>query len=419
MNRRIYRRIRLMAFAFGLSALCIGAKAQRHVIHSNRIESLQVVAGTEWMDMPITELNGNPIHISFDDMTHDYHRYTYKIEHCDADWQTTRDLFTSDYLQGFNDEQTIDDYDQSINTNELYTHYRLAIPNENCRIKMSGNYKLTVYDNNADNQPMFTACFMVVNPLVKLSLAATTNTDVSVNKQHQQLSAVVNYADIRVTDPARQVKTIFLQNGRWDNAVINVKPDMVSGEGLQWVHNRQLIFDAGNVYRKFEILSTNHPTMGIEQLHWDGKRFHAYVMPDEPRQSYVYDEAAQGAFYIRNSDNVDNDIISDYVQVHFSLVAPRQPGDVYLNGAWTYDRFLPAYQMEYDDSTQTYKATVPLKLGYYSYQYLVLKDDGTTTPVSTEGNFYETSNKYQMLVYYRGTGDRTDQLVGYKSIIIK
>lgn len=415
----IYRRMRLAAFALGLSALSLGAKAQRHVIHSNRIASLQVVSGTEWMDMPITELNGSPIHVSFDDMTHDYHRYTYKIEHCDADWQITSALFTSDYLQGGNGEQTIDDYDQSINTNELYTHYRLTIPNENCRIKLSGNYKLTVYDNNADNQPMFTACFMVVDPLVKLSLAATTNTDVSVNKQHQQLSAAVNYAGIRVTDPTRQVKTIFLQNGRWDNAVINVKPDMVSGEGLQWVHNRRLIFDAGNVYRKFEILSTNHPTMGIELLYWDGKHFHADVMPDEPRQSYVYDEAAQGAFYIRNSDNTENDFVSDYVQVHFTLVAPRQPGDVYLNGAWTYDSFLPAYQMKYDDSTQTYRAAVPLKLGYYSYQYLVLKEDGTTIPVSTEGNFYETSNKYQMLVYYRGTGDRTDQLVGYKAIVIK
>ena len=31
-----------------------------------------------------------------------------------------------------------------------YTHYRLTIPNENFHITMSGNYKLTIYDDTAE-----------------------------------------------------------------------------------------------------------------------------------------------------------------------------------------------------------------------------------------------------------------------------
>lgn len=102
--------------------------------------------------------------------------------------------------------------------------------------------------------------------------------------------------------------------------------------------------------------------------------------------------------------------------MHFSLKAPRQMGDVYLNGDWTHDRFLPAYRMEYDEKAQSYEGKVLMKQGYYSYQYLVLKDNGTTQPVTSEGSYFQTQNKYQVLVYYRGTGDRTDRLVGFKEV---
>ena len=387
--------------------------AQRSTIYCNRIATLQVVAGEDWLSMPITQLGGKPIRISFDDMTHDYHRYTYKIEHCDADWTVSSELFARDYMQGFNGEQVIDDYDESLNTNHLYTHYRLTIPNKDCRLTMSGNYKLTVCDEDDDAQPIFTACFMVVEPQMKVSMSFTGNTDIDVNKGHQQVAAKLSYGSLHVSDPRRQLRTVVLQNGRWDNAIWDAKPDFIGMDGAQWLHCRQLIFPAGNVYRKFEMLDMSHVTMGLEDMKWDGEEYHAYVYPDTPRPSYVYDEAPQGAFYVRNSDNVDNDFLCDYAQVHFQLKAPRQDGEVYLNGDWTYDSFLPQYLMQYDEASQSYLASVLLKQGYYSYQYLVLREDGSTVPVTTEGSFFQTANKYQMLVYYRETGGRTDRLVGY------
>ena len=159
-----------------LALAALPSRAQRHEIYCQRIATLQVVAGTDWQALPITLLNGQPIHIDFDDMTHDYHRYTYRIEHCDADWKVSQGLFESDYLKGWNHEQAIDNIEQSLNTNHLYTHYHLTIPNENCHITMSGNYKLTIYDANAetnnqedeandkDGRKILTACFMVVEP---------------------------------------------------------------------------------------------------------------------------------------------------------------------------------------------------------------------------------------------------------------
>jgi len=398
--------------------------AQRNEIYDRGIASLQVVAGQQWLSLPIIKLGSHGpnerINISFDDLTHTYHRYVYRIEHCEADWTVSDQLFSSDYIEGFQDGNTIDDIVESINTNTLYTHYSLQIPNEQCSLKMSGNYKLTVYDENDGNRPMFTACFMVIEPAMGVALDVTTNTDIDINKAHQQVSMQVNYGGINVTDPMSQIKTVIMQNRRWDNAKVNPRPQYIMPDGLKWEHNRDLIFQAGNEYHKYEILDVDHPSMGIDRIVWDGNDYQVYPYVCTPRPNYLYDEDANGAFYIRNSDNIENDISSEYVYVHYTLKTPQRfAGDIYVNGAWTNDQFTPEYLMTYDEINKWYTATIRQKQGYYSYQYVLVDVNGVSQAVPSEGSFYQTENKYQALVYYRGHGERTDRLVGYQEVQFK
>lgn len=398
--------------------------AQRNEIYDRGIASLQVVAGQQWLSLPIIKLGSHGpnerINISFDDLTHTYHRYVYRIEHCEADWTVSDQLFSSDYIEGFQDGNTIDDIVESINTNTLYTHYSLQIPNEQCSLKMSGNYKLTVYDENDGDRPMFTACFMVIEPAMGVALDVTTNTDIDINKAHQQVSMQVNYGGINVTDPMSQIKTVIMQNRRWDNAKVNPRPQYIMPDGLKWEHNRDLIFQAGNEYHKYEILDVDHPSMGIDRIVWDGNDYQVYPYVCTPRPNYLYDEDANGAFYIRNSDNIENDISSEYVYVHYTLKTPQRfAGDIYVNGAWTNDQFTPEYLMTYDEINKCYTATIRQKQGYYSYQYVLVDVNGVSQAVPSEGSFYQTENKYQALVYYRGHGERTDRLVGYQEVQFK
>jgi hypothetical protein len=72
--------------------------------------------------------------------------------------------------------------------------------------------------------------------------------------------------------------------------------------------------------------------------------------------------------------------------------------------------------MEYDELGKFYTKTLKLKQGYYSYQYVLATPSGKLMPVTTDGNFYQTENSYQALIYYRGQSDRTDMLVGYAEI---
>ena len=398
--------------------LSVAGWAQRNRILNPDIASLQVVAGNNWLSMPVIGLGeGVPVNIAFDDLTHEYRRYAYKVEHCNADWSTSGDLFVSDYIDGFNADNVIEHVEQSINTNMLYTHYRFQIPNERCKLKMSGNYRVTIYDANDDDKAVAECCFMVVEPRMGIKLSVDANTDKGINSRWQQVAMEVKYGGgLSVTDVQRQIYTVVMQNGRWDNAVVNAKPQFVMGDGLRWSHNAQLVFEAGNEYRKFEMLDVRQANMGVEKIDWDGEAYHAYLWPDEPRGSYVFDEDANGAFYIRNGDNRENNSTSEYIHVHFTLRSPRLAGDVFVNGVWTNDQLSAPYKMQFDEGAQCYRLSLLLKQGYYSYQYVWQQSNGQIATVPSEGSFYQTENRYQALVYYRKMGERADRLVGFAEI---
>lgn len=402
-------------FFLSLVFICnLNICAQRNEILDKNIASLQVVANNDWLSLPIITLNSNDfVNISFDDLTHEYHRYCYKIEHCEADWQTSSALFESDYIDGFASGNTIDDVQESTNTVQLYTHYNISFPNNKCRPKISGNYRVTIYDENDEKHVVCRAYFMIVEPSMAVHLNVTTNTDIDINGKHQQVEMAVDYGNNIVSNPQTQIKTVVMQNGRWDNAVINAHPQYIKANGLQWIHCKDFIFDGGNEYRKFETLDVTHTTMGLESINWDGHNYHAWIWTDEPRPSYIYDKDANGAFLIRNSDNIDNDVNSDYIITHFRLKSPQTADPIYINGFFTNDRFLPQYEMKWNEKNQQYEGELLLKQGYYSYQYLMMKPEGKLKPVPSEGNFYQTENTYQALIYFKANGNRTDRLVGY------
>ncbi len=402
-----------LRFLFLFLTISWGCQAANR-IYSPQIKSLTSIVNSDWLNRPIMTLNSDDqLVIGFDELTHDYHRLVYHIEHCEADWTTSTEIFESDWLVGFNDNP-IDDYRNSINTTVLYTHYQFCIPNDRCQLKMSGNYRLTVYNEDNDNEKLLEVEFYVVEPLMAVGIEATTNTDIDNNESHQQLSVSLNYNNIQVTQPDEQLYTLFMQNWREDNARRNLRPTFVNHTGARWQHNRQLIFDAGNEFHKFEVLDVKHTTMGLDHIEWDGHFYQAYPFTSTVRRNYLTDVDADGAFCIRNSENSETDYTCDYVWINYTLKVPYQ-GDVYISGHWTNDHERDTYKMQYDEGQHQYHQAILQKQGYYSYQYLT--ETGGVPP--SEGSFFETENKYQVLVYYKGTGARTWQLVGYRALDLR
>lgn len=398
-----------MIVRIALCLLCLLplSTQSRNSICSKQIKSLQTVVNDNWLAAPVVRLGSDDVlTISFDELSHVYHRYTYHLEHCEADWTPSESLFESDWLAGFNDNP-IDDYEHSVNTIVPYTHYQLQLPNDRCQLKMSGNYRLHVVDEDNDNQEVLVAEFMVTEQTMRVSLATTADTDIDTRQSHQQVAVQLDFGRQSVTHPHDRIYAVVMQNHQEHGMRCGVKPDIITRNGLEWTHNRQLIFDAGNEYRKFEVLDVSHPTMGIDRIVWDGENYQVYPFVDTPRPNYLYDEDANGSFCIRNSDYREVNTTGEYVWVNYQLRAPEQ-GEVYISGRWTTGPDAD-YLMTYDYEHQLYTARILQKQGYYNYRYLNKKRQ----QLSTEGNYYQTKNQYEVLIYYKGTTDRSWRLSAF------
>lgn len=427
----------LCLFLLLLGAAGVG-RAQSNRVYHPMIHTLQTIVNDDWLhDDVITLGTDDWVTISFDHFTHDYHRFIYKIVHCNADW-TPSDLFEVDYMDGFNN-QPIEDYENSLNTTMLYTHYRLDLPNDDIQFKVSGNYRVEIYLDEEDaaelqakgeglkvngQEPRAThplvavACFRVVEPCMGLSVAVTGNTDIDTNLSHQQVSFVLNYPPGEVVDPATEIKPYIYQNGRTDNHVALVKPTYVAPGRLEYVHNRALIFPAGNEYRRFEVINMHYATQGVDRMAYFAPYYHATLFADAPRRNYSFDMDHDGRYLIRYNLAQDTDTEADYLFVHFTLDMPRRTGgDFYLTGEFTYNSFTPEYKMEYNEAEQVYEATVMLKQGAYDFMYLwVPEGSGVGQTGPAEGNFYEAENEYQVYIYHRPFGGRYDRLVAAQQV---
>lgn len=383
--------------------------------------TLQVHADGAPLSDAVMLLDGDSrLVIEFDERASDVRYMRYSLTHCNADWQPSG-LIALEYLDGFN-EGIVDNYDFSRATTVQYVHYRIELPNDNIRLTRSGNYLLKVYDETDPDAIILQARFRVVEQRVAIGAGVTSRTDIDYNGSRQQLSIEIDAGRIPVHDAFNDFKVVVTQNNRPDNAVTLLHPLRLSGEELIYEHMPELIFPAGNEYRRFETVSTRVPSMRIESVGYTHPYYHAFISPDEPRREagYAYDSTQQGRYFVRELDASDSSTEADYVVTHFFLSMPEAPGlDIFVEGDLTDRRLDANSRMTYNPELGGYELVRLLKQGSYNYQYVALPR-GTSSPALTstvEGDYYNTVNEYQIAVYHRLPTERADRLVGYFTIL--
>ncbi|MDR2475405.1 MAG: DUF5103 domain-containing protein [Bacteroidales bacterium] len=390
------------------------AKIYRTETFSSQIKSLQVRNAGDWYAPAVVALNTTEcIIIDFDELSHNFQDYYYSVVHCNADW-TPSDISPFEYMAGF-EENPVEDYRTSFNTQVDYTHYRVRLPNDRVQLKISGNYAVTVYSRD-DRVIVLQACFSVLEEGISVGAAVRFNTDVDSHGKHQQLSVRLNFANYRVQNPAADFKVYVAQNGRTDNQVLLKKPFLVNMREMTFDYNRDLIFPAGNEFRRFESVNVGYNGLNVERTDYVASYTHVSLYADRPRSSnYAYDQDQDGRFLIRTSQGSDSDSEGEYVFVHFALQwdDPLIPGTVHLNGELTNYILNSGSKMTYDFDRKQFVRTLLLKQGSYNYQYLFVptgSEKGETALI--EGDFYQTENEYRIMVYHRPTGERYDKLIG-------
>ncbi len=403
--------LRILILLLSVVSCPLSINAQTQQIFNRNIKTLTLTVDDDPTLPPyLLYASRQYIDIEWDEMSHDYKRYRYHIDHCDWDWNVTDGIFESDYLEGLND-QLVEDFEKSFNTTQIYTHYRLRVPSKEIRLRLSGNYRVLIYEEDEEDSPVLEARFCIYEREAGIIAQLSSNTDIDFNDRHQQMTLSIGYGSLAVIDPEQELKVVVMQNRRWDSRVEGLVPNVRKPNGIEFTHNRNLIFPAGNEYHRFEILDVHRTATGVDRIDWFEPYYHATLFPAVIDHSYSYTEDQNGVYVVRSSDNYDDWTTAEYVVVHFFLESPRlEGGDVYVSGWWAGQTFNPDCKMEYDEARECYHAAILLKQGYYSYEFI--QKDGLMQ--RTMGSFYETENEYEVLVYFRQQGARYDRLSGYR-----
>lgn len=365
----------------------------------------------------------NSLEVSFDEMSHDVHQYSYRVVHCNMDW-TESDINSYEYVEGFTTADVID-YEHSVNTQQAYTHYYFGFPNEDMQLTKSGNYVLQIYEDGDQEKVVAEVCFSVVEPLVSIDAKVRSNTDIELNGRYQQLDIDVQTAALNVRD-AGTVKVLVRQNGRLDNQVVLNRPTFVEPNRLRYVNQKSLIFEGGNEYRHFDAYSTYYAGYHVDMVRYAQGEYHTLLDIDDIRGTmgkgagregvtYVTERDANGQWIVNceKTDYVDTE--AEYMWVHFVLPVSQMvmDGHVFVGGELFGNQYGAQNRMEYDAEQKCYYLYAYLKQGGYDYMYYVVRKDGVTT-LPLEGSHWQTENEYSMWVYYRPFGERYDRLVGCK-----
>ena len=382
---------------------------------NDRVRSLRIVNPLDPYGPAVLRLGSSDVlAINFDVLSEDRDYLRYRLVHCRADWSPST-LVDTEFLDGFN-EGEITDYRFSEATLVHYVNYNLTIPNADVAPLLSGNYLLQIYPES-DPEDVWAQCrFMVCEEKVGISGHITSRTDVDYNAGHQQLELAIDTRESGVADPFNDLFVVVQQNGRLDNEVALRQPLRMSGTTSIYEHQPQLVFEAGNEYRRMETVSTQFPPMGVESVEFINPYYYHILATDEPRadSQYLYDETQKGRFVIHEYNSSDPDVQADYTVVIFSLDMPYDPDTmVFLDGDFTMRRFDDNSRMQYNRERGRYERVMLLKQGAYNYQYLVVPQGarrGYTAAV--EGDKYQTLNEYTVKVYERKPGSRSDRLLG-------
>jgi hypothetical protein len=384
-------------------------------VFRHEIKSVEFYNASKEASFPIIALNTNDqVVLGFDDLSGGSKTFYYTLEHCDANWNSSR-LSPAEYLQSFTDDR-ISNYTYSSGTFQKYTHYEVTIPNSNIAPKLPGNYILKVYEDGDQSKMLLTRRLYVVNQKVSVAANIIASNNVSARRTNQKVNFTVQYSGLQVQNPNTDIRVLVMQNARPETGMMNSKPTYIRGTQLVYTDININDFPGRNEFRLFDTRTLKLNSQRIAKIYKDTANT-VMLLGDPPRNlpNYILLYDNDGKFFILNQDGRDPRTDADYAHVYFSLAANRSDADgtPYIIGQFNDYKLDEHSQMQFDGRGRFY-TNLFLKQGVYDYQYVWVSNT-TRKPDDTllEGNYFETENEYQLLVYYRPPGSRWEELVGY------
>jgi hypothetical protein len=362
--------------------------------------------------VPLFQL-GDSFQLQFDDLHGTEDNYYYKITHCDYDWKQSQ-LSINEYLVGF-DNQRIQEYINSLNALQIYSHYRIPFPNKLTQLKVSGNYVISIL--NEDQEVVFARKFIVYEPLVSVPMQVKRARNVKDVDFKHNLDFAVRSNTITFQSPLQNVKVLLLQNGKLNNAISDIKPMYTVGNDLIYKYDRETQFWAGNEYLFFENKNIRGANNSIARIDTEGGLYNCYLYTSNARAKnpYTYWPDINGNFSIKNISAENDEIEADYAWIYFTLSAPSfyQNKDIYITGMFNNHAITDENKMEYNEKKGIYEKALMIKQGFTNFIYTIADKNGKIDESNAiDGNFFQTENNYFAIVYYRENNQRYDRVIG-------
>ncbi len=405
MYRNILNLLTFFLFTFGFSQI------ETEVNPAYNIKTITLTQNGQ-NTIPIYRLSDS-FQLEFDDLYGTESNFYYRFVHCDYDW-TPSDLSRNEYLNGFDDIR-IQDYFNSLNTLQIYTHYKVAFPNKNTQFKVTGNYMLKIL--NEEREVVFSRKFMLYEPKVTVPIQVRRTRDMKVFNEKHNLDFAVKSTTIVFQNPLLNVKVALIQNGQYNNPIKNVKPMFTMGNDLIYKYDKETQFWAGNEFLNFDTKEIRSPGNNISYVNTQGGLYNTHLFPNEARakNEYTFFPDINGNYSVRNLNSVNYAIEADYSWVFFTLAAPAYfgKGDIYVNGLFDNYGLSPENKMDYNAEKAIYEKAIMIKQGFVNYQYVIADKSGKIDyENAVDGNYFQTENNYTILVYYRENGQRYDKIIG-------
>lgn len=355
---------------------------------------------------------GENFNLQFDDLYGNEADYYYTIEHYNYDW-TPSQLLKNEYLNGL-DNQRIQNYQNSLNCLQIYSHYSLSFPNKFNQIIKSGNYIVKIYDE--EQNIVFSRKFIIYEDSTTIGVTIRRSRDMETINQKQNIEFFIDYKDKPLQNPKENIKVSIFQNGKFNSAIHNIKPQYTIGTQLIYRYNKETQFWAGNEFLNFDNKNIRGISNAVAKV-TTGDIYNTILYTNEARKNklYTFFPDINGNFFVTNFNTNQNEIEADYAWVYFSLLTDVNTleKDIYITGMFNNYQISDEYKMEYNVSSKIFEKALLLKQGFTNYQYTLVDKKGNIEEQNAiDGNFYQTENEYIVLVYYRGGAERYDRVIG-------
>jgi len=342
------------------------------------IKTITFKSNTNQSQLPILKLNDR-LQLEFDVLNGDEADFYYVIEYYNFDWTPNKTLLKSEYLHGF-DNQRIVDYENSFNTYQIYSHYRLQIPNQQTRLKLSGNYMIHIY--NDYEELMFSRKFMIYEDIANVGVAIKRSRDVKYVQQKQSVDFAVSSPTMFFNNPSQTIRSVIIQNNNLNSVISNLKPQYTIGRELIYKYNTESSFWGGNEYLFFENKDVRGANVGVQFIDLKDL-YHNYLFTDIIRANrpYTYNPDINGNFLITALDTDNVAIEADYTVIHFSIQHPEllNSESIHLYGNFNNYAIDETTKMIFNPKTNNYETKLTLKQGFYNYKYVIVDSNGSGT----------------------------------------